>query len=121
MGLQVLLDSRVQLGDALEHTAANAVLGNQAEKAFDLMDPRGGGRGEVHVKARMPFEPGLNLGVLVGGVAVGDQVHGEVLRCFSIDAAQEFELAASIATPCAPVATIRPSRTLDLMRHEPRA
>jgi hypothetical protein len=84
MGLQVLLDSRLQFGDALEHTAANAVLGNQAEKAFDLMDPRGGGRGEVHVKARMPFEPGLNLGVLVGGVVVGDQVHGEVLRCFSI-------------------------------------
>ena len=91
MGLQVLLDSRLQFGDALEHTAANAVLGNQAEKAFDLIDPRGGGRGEVHVKARMPFEPGLNLGVLVGGVVVGDQVHGEVLRCLSIDAAQEFE------------------------------
>jgi hypothetical protein len=67
------------------------VLGNQAEKAFDLIDPRGEGRGEVHVKARMPFEPGLNLGVLVGGVVVGDQVHGEVLRCLSIDAAQEFE------------------------------
>jgi hypothetical protein len=32
MGLQVLLNSRLQLSDALEHTAANAVLGNQAEK-----------------------------------------------------------------------------------------
>jgi hypothetical protein len=32
----------------------------------------------VHVEARMPFEPRLDLGMLVRGVVVGDQMDVEV-------------------------------------------
>jgi hypothetical protein len=34
----------------------------------------------MHLKARMAFEPGLDLWVLVRGVVVGDQVQGEAFR-----------------------------------------
>ena len=70
---------------------ADAVLGDQAEEALDLVEPGSRGRGEVHMEARMALQPGLDLGMLVGGVVVGDQVHVEVLRRLGIDPAQELE------------------------------
>jgi hypothetical protein len=48
-------------------------------------------RGEVHVEPPMPLEPLPNLGVLVGGVVVGNQMHVEVLRRLGIDPTQELE------------------------------
>jgi len=39
----------------------------------------------------MPLQPCLDLGMLVGGIIVGDQVHVEMLRRLDIDPAQEPE------------------------------
>ena len=89
--LQVLLDGGNQLCHALEPPAADAVLGDQAEEALDLVDPGGGGRGEVHMEPLVPLQPRLHLGVLVRGIAVGDQVHVEVLWRLGIDPAEELE------------------------------
>jgi hypothetical protein len=80
-----------QLCHALEHPAADAVLGDQAEEALDLVDLGGGGRGEVHVEPLVPLQSHLHLGVLVGGIVVGDQVHVEVLRRLGIDPTQELQ------------------------------
>ena len=53
--IEVFLDSGFKFGDAPEHAAADAVPGNEAKEALDLVDPGRGGRREVHVEARVPF------------------------------------------------------------------
>jgi len=39
--VEVLLDCCLQFGNALEHAATDAVLGDQAEEALDLVEPGG--------------------------------------------------------------------------------
>ena len=53
-----------------EHAAFQPALGELGEEALDGIEPGAGGRGEVEGEARVPGEPGLDLGVLVGGVVV---------------------------------------------------
>jgi len=43
------------------------------------------------VEARMLLQPRLHLGMLVGGIVVGDQVHSQALGRLGIDPAQELE------------------------------
>jgi hypothetical protein len=62
-----------------------------AEEALDLIEPRRRCWGEVHMETWMPLKPRLDLGVLVCGVIVGDQVHVEPLLGVAIDGAQEFK------------------------------
>jgi len=50
-------------------------LGQQGEPALDLIQPGGGGRRKVYVKARMAREPGAHRGGFVGSVVVHDQMH----------------------------------------------
>jgi hypothetical protein len=52
--------------DAGVDAAAQELVGEQAEPAFDLVDPGGAGRGEVDVEARVAAQPGLDLGGVVG-------------------------------------------------------
>ena len=47
----------------------------------------------MHVKAQMALQPRLHLGMLVGGVVVGDQVHSQALGRLGIDPAQDPYLA----------------------------
>ena len=51
-----------------------SVLREVAEEALDHVQPGRAGRREVYVKARVPFQPALHLGVFVRGIVVGDQV-----------------------------------------------
>ena len=75
----------------LEHAATDLIAGDQAEEAFDLAEPGGGCRSEVHMEARMFCQPRLDLGMLVGGVVVGDQMQVELLGRLGVDTAQEFQ------------------------------
>ena len=59
-------DVGAQGGDAVVDSAPKLLVGEQAEPAFDLVDPGGAGRGEVDVEARMAAQPGLDLGGVVG-------------------------------------------------------
>ena len=43
----------------------------------------------MHVEAGILGQPGLNVGMFVGGVVVGDQVQWLVLGGLSVDPAQE--------------------------------
>ena len=76
---EVADDRRFQFGNALEDAAADAVVGDLGEEAFDEIEPGGGGRGEVQVHTPMADEPGLDVRVLVGGVVIDDEVEGEAL------------------------------------------
>jgi hypothetical protein len=55
--------------------APDQLAGQQAEPPFDLVHPGGAGGGEVDMEARVPGEPGPDLGGVVGGVVVTHQVH----------------------------------------------
>ena len=87
---EVLLDEGFELRGAVEHAAADAVLG-QAEEALDLVEPGRRSRREVHMEPRVPLEPDPDAGMLVCGVVVGDQVQIKLLWRLGFDAAQEPE------------------------------
>jgi len=48
--------------------------GDEGEEAFDLVEPGGIGGREVNVPTRTAGEPSLDLGMLVRGVVVDDEI-----------------------------------------------
>ena len=60
-------------------------MGDDAEPAFDLVEPRGVGGCVVDGVSRAPCEPGFDLGVLVSGVVVGDEVDIERFGDVGVD------------------------------------
>ena len=75
----VFVDGGFEFSDAGEAAATDALVGDVAEEAFDHVQPRRAGGGEVHVKAPVLGEPRLHLGVFVGRVVIRDQVQIESL------------------------------------------
>jgi hypothetical protein len=64
----------------MEHTAADAIVGDLTEPSFDRVQSGAAGRCEVQMKARASFQPALDRGVLVRGVVVEDQVQVQPRR-----------------------------------------
>ena len=62
--------------DGTKHAALEASLGDSCEQSFDGVESGCRGRGEMEDKARMACEPFQDLGMLVGGVVVDDDVNG---------------------------------------------
>src|SRR5207244_4816166 len=67
-------DGLLQSRDAVEAAAANGLRGDQAEPALDQVEPRGAGRGEVQMEARVRDQPLCDRWMLVGSVVVADQM-----------------------------------------------
>ena len=63
--------------------------GQLGEEALDGVEPGGRGWGEVEMEPLVPAEPGLNLGMLVGGVVVDDQVEFLAGRGLAVDLVEE--------------------------------
>ena len=86
-----VLDPRADVGveraDGLVGAAAQLFVGQLSEPAFDQIQPRAGGRGEVQLEAGMLSQPPLDFGVVVGGVVVEDQVDLKAFGDFAIDRA----------------------------------
>ena len=61
------------------------------EPALHLIDPRGGGRGEVDLIVGPPRQPRLDRGGLVGGIVVHDDVDGEPRGDAALNLLQESE------------------------------
>ena len=59
------------------------------EEALDGIEPGARGRREVEDEARVPVEPGADLGMLVGGVVVEDDVDDLSGRNLGLDGVQE--------------------------------
>ena len=74
MSADEVVDFFDQIGDGIEGAAPDSALGDQGEEAFDLIEPRGIGRREVHVPAGSAREPSSDFGMLVGGVVVNDEM-----------------------------------------------
>ena len=80
-----------ELFDAGKRAASDGLLSDDAEPAFDLVEPGRIGWGVVDVIARSLGEPGFDFGVLVGGVVVDDQMDIEIVGHVGIDVTQERE------------------------------
>src|SRR5262245_6209188 len=84
-----------------KRTAPDLTAGQDREPALDLVEPRGVGRGVMGMEARPRREPSADLGMLVGGVVVDDEVDVEMARHRTIDAlekGQEFLVAMACPT-----------------------
>jgi len=68
VGSDEVFDFGHEFFDAAERTAADGLLPKDVEPDFDLVEPGGVGRGEVHLIPRVHGQPALNTGVLVRGV-----------------------------------------------------
>lgn len=75
-----------QLRDSGKYASAQALAGQVAEEAFNHIQPRCGGGGEMNVEMRVFLQPLLDLWVLVGGVIVTDQMKGFVFWRFPASA-----------------------------------
>jgi len=51
------------------------ISGDVGKESFDLVDPGGVGRGEVHVESGVRFKPFNDAGGLVGAVVIADQMN----------------------------------------------
>src|ERR1039458_10470357 len=80
-----------EFGDGDEGAASDGALGDKGEEALDLVEPRSIGRGEMKVPTGPPCKPRPDLGVLMGGVVVDDEMDVEVGRDVGFDVAQEGE------------------------------
>jgi hypothetical protein len=68
-----------KISNGIEGAALDVALGDEGEEAFDLVEPRGIGRREVKMPTRMAREPSSDLGMLMGGVAVDDEMDVELV------------------------------------------
>ena len=87
--VEVVIDGHLQVDDGVEHATTYALSGDLGEEALDQVEPGRRCRREMHVEAGMTGQPRLDLGVLVGGVVVGDQVDIEVRRDLPVDPVEE--------------------------------
>jgi len=85
------LDFGNQLFDAGERAAADRLLGNDAEPAFDLVEPGSISGGVVDVVSRPLCQPGFHFGMFVCGVIIDNEMHIEILGYAGIDVSQEGE------------------------------
>ena len=80
-----------EVGGGHERAATDSALGDEGEEAFDLVEPGGVGGREVSVPTRTAGEPCSDLGMLVGGVVVDDEMDVELGRHIGLDVTQEGE------------------------------
>ncbi len=92
-------DVAFECGDAVVDAAADLAVGEEPEPAFDLVQPRGAGRGEVQMESWVGREPGADRRGLVGGQVVADQVHIQFGRHGLVDLGQELlELGGAVSS-----------------------
>lgn len=80
-----------EVGGGNERATTDSALGDEGEEAFDLVEPGGVGGREVNVPTRTAGEPRSDLGMLVGGVVVDDEMDVELGRHIGLDVTQEGE------------------------------
>src|SRR6185437_9952019 len=92
----IVVDLLNQLFDAVEGAAPDFLLGDEPEPALDLVEPAGVSGRVMNVVARMTGHPGLDLGMLVSAVVIGDEVDVQTRRNIAVEMVekrQEFLMA----------------------------
>ena len=83
------VDGGLEIDEGMKHPALQATPGQLGEEALDGVQPGAAGGHEVEGPARMPLEPGKDLGVLVGRVVVEDHVDFLAGRDAALDLVEE--------------------------------
>jgi hypothetical protein len=89
--MDVIPDGLLKIGDGREDATADAPTGDDGKEAFDGVEPGGGGGGEMEDPSRMICQPLPDLGVLVGGVIIGDGMDQLAGRDGSLDRVEELD------------------------------
>ncbi len=100
------VDGGLEGNQGMNDAALQPPFGQLGEKAFDSIEPGGRGRGEMEGPARMPTQPLDNLGMLVGGVVVQDdvdQLPGRDFRLDRVEVADELLVPVSLTSITMPV------------------
>ena len=85
----VVLDCLDEVAHGMKGSATDAFACDLGKPAFDLVQPRGAGRGKVKMITRVGTEPVLHLRMLVRAVVVQDQMHFRMGREILIQMIQE--------------------------------
>jgi hypothetical protein len=96
-------DRPFQTPNAVEATAADGLAGDQFEPAFDQVEPRGTGRSEVQMEARVGVEPTCDRRMFVGAVIVADQMQLKSRIAFGQRFQEGDELDVGVALETAPM------------------
>ena len=88
---EVSADRFDQFGQAAKDPSTQTLGAQVPKEALHHVEPRGACRREVQMKARMLFQPGLDLGMFVRGVVIQDQVQVAIRRRLLIEQAQELQ------------------------------
>jgi hypothetical protein len=86
-----VVDFLDEVGGGIERAATDSALSDESEEAFDLVKPGGVGGREMNVPTRTACEPSSDLGMLVGGVVVDDEMDIELGWHVGLDVTQEGE------------------------------
>ena len=89
MNLKIVADRVVQSACRTMGSSSKVFLRKRGKPTFDLVEPEGRSRSEVHMKARMTCEPVLDRGRLVRTVVVHHQMDIQIGRYARVDSAQE--------------------------------
>ena len=96
--LDIPTDGDLQLAGTAMHAAAQLLLRERREPALHEIDPRTPRRREVHMEARVPGQPAVDQGRLVGTCIVDNEMDVERIRDRRVNGLQErAELAGPVA------------------------
>jgi len=84
-------DGHDEFFQVVENAPPKPILGRVAKETFHHVEPRRAGGSEVQMKARVPGQPALYFGMLMGGVVIANQVELPVRRDGLIDQTEKFE------------------------------
>ena len=87
--LDEVIDGGLQGDDGMEDAALQLSPAQLGEEALDGVEPRSRGGGEMEGPARVAREPSLDLGMLVHGVVVEDDVDGLAFGHVALDGVKE--------------------------------
>ena len=82
-------DSLDEFINGAKNSVAKAAFGNVTKEALDHIEPRGAGRREVDVETLVAFHPGFDLGMLMRGVVIANDVNLFLRRRTALDQVQE--------------------------------
>jgi hypothetical protein len=89
--IEELGDGELKVRDAAKGAASYGFGGEFAEPAFHQVEPTGTGGDKVRDKSGVAFQPGLNVGMLVGAVVVHHYMQSDLAGECCIQAPQEFQ------------------------------
>ena len=89
VGDEEAVDGCLKVGERSEDAAFETTPGEDGKEAFDGIEPRGRGGREVEGEACVAIEPRADLGMLMGGIIVENDMDGLTVGDLGVDGVEE--------------------------------